>query len=112
MAQDALVRGLTDGEALGNGVTRLVLRNHGIDVFNEPAIRLWGSGAQMAEFGIGAAVNARAIVGINNVATGAAAGAVIARLVVGAEEIERRIQEPSFLQADEHGIGAVFRAQA
>ena len=68
--------------------------------------------AVVASRGVLLRVDARAIVGVDDVAGGAAAGAVVARLIVGAEQVERRIQQPRLLQADEHRIGAVERAEA
>ena len=60
----------------------------------------------------GPGVDRRAVVGVDDVAGGAAAGAVVAGVVVGAQEVERRIEQPRLLQADEHRIGAVLGAQA
>ena len=54
----------------------------------------------------------RAVVGVDDVAGGAAAGAVVAGVVVGAEEVERRVEQARLLQADEDGVGAVLGAQA
>ena len=68
--------------------------------------------AAVAVLGIGPRMDRRAIVGIDHVAGGAAAGAIIAGLVVGAEEVQRRIEQARFLQADEDGIGAVLGAEA
>ena len=47
-----------------------------------------------------------AIIGVDDVARGASAGAIIAGLIVCAGEIEERIQEARFLKAEKHGIGA------
>ena len=52
-------------------------------------------------FGIGAGVDRRAVVGVDDVAGGAAAGAVVAGMVVGAQEIERRVEQARLLQAEE-----------
>ena len=54
----------------------------------------------------------RAVVGVDDVAGGAAAGAVVARVVVGAEELEHRVEQARLLDAEEHGVGAVQRAEA
>src|ERR1700722_12421801 len=66
----------------------------------------------MTILSIGTGVYAGAIVGIDDVAGGAAAGAIIAGMVVGAKEIEGRIEQARALQAHENGIGAVFGAEA
>src|SRR5262245_56009299 len=42
---------------------------------------------------------------------GAAAGAIVARMTRRAEEVESRIKQPRFLQADEHRVRAIDRAQ-
>ncbi len=60
----------------------------------------------------GPGIDRRAIVGVDDVAGGAAARAIVAGMIVGAEEIQRRIEQPRLLQADEHRIGAVLGAQA
>src|SRR5262249_33677152 len=57
-------------------------------------------------------MDARAIIGIDHVAGSAAARAIVAGMVVRAEEIQRRVQQAGLLQTDEHGIGAVLRAKA
>src|SRR5947209_191477 len=51
--------------------------------------------------GVGAGVDERAVVGVDDVARGAAARSKIAGMVVGAQEVEGRVEEPGFLQADE-----------
>src|SRR5205085_7493679 len=99
-------------EAMCNRVARLILGNRGIDAFNKLAIWKRRCRTEVAEFGIRPAMQRRAVIRIDHVAGRAAAGAIIARLIVRAEEIERRIEQPRLLQADEYGIGAVFRAQA
>ena len=58
-----------------------------------------------------AGVRGRTIVGVNDVAGGAAARAIIARVIVRAEEAEQRIVQPRFLQAEENRIGAIERAE-
>ena len=68
--------------------------------------------AAIAELGVRAGVDRRAVVGVDDVAGGAAAGAIVAGVIVGAEEVERRIEQARFLQADEDGIGAVLGAEA
>ena len=54
-------------------------------------------------FGIGAGIDRRAVVGIDDVAGGAAAGAVVAGVVVGAQEVERRVEQAGLLQAEQTG---------
>src|SRR5580704_11830283 len=48
------------------------------------------------------------VVRIDDVARRAAAGAVIASVIVGARERKDRIEQARFLQAEEYGIGAQF----
>src|SRR4029077_4306459 len=71
-----------------------------------------GRRAPVAEFGVGAGVDRRAIICIDDVASRAAARAVIAGVVVGAEEIERGVEQPRARQADHDGIGSVLGAEA
>ena len=63
-------------------------------------------------FGVGAGVDPGAVVGVDDVAGGAAAGAVVAGVVVGAEEVERRVEQARLLQAENDGVGAVLGAEA
>ena len=67
--------------------------------------------AAVAERRIGPRMDRRAVVGVDHMAAGAAAGAIVARLVVGAEEVQRGIEEPRLVQAHEDWIRAVFGAQ-
>ena len=83
-------------------MARLVLRNHRIGGARPPLV----AGGRVL-----LGVNHRSIVRVNRVAGGAAAGSVIPRLIVGAEQIERRIHQPRLLQADDHRIGAIERAE-
>ena len=53
-----------------------------------------------------------AIVGVDDMARRAAAGPEIARVVVRAQRIERRIKQSRLLQPDEHWVGAIQRPQA
>src|SRR5947209_6459321 len=59
-----------------------------------------------------AASSGLAVVGVDHVTGGAAAGAEVAGLVVGAEEVKRRVEEARLDQADEHRVGAVLGAEA
>ena len=68
--------------------------------------------ALVAVLRVPAGVGRRAVVGVNGVAGRAAAGAVVAGVIVRAEEAQQRIVEPRFLQAEEHGVGAQERAVA
>src|SRR6202011_3781382 len=56
-------------------------------------------------------MNRRAVIGIKDMAGRAAARAVVAGVVVGAQEVQSRVEEPRLGQADEDGIGAVLGAQ-
>ena len=47
------------------------------------------------------------VVGVDHVASRAAGRTVVAGVVVGAEEIQRRIEQPRLLQVEPHRIGAV-----
>ena len=52
------------------------------------------------------------VVGVDHVARGAAGRTIIARVVVGAKKIERRIEKSRFLQTQIDRIGAVIRAKS
>ena len=60
----------------------------------------------------GPRMDRRTVIGIEHVAGRAAAGAIVAGMIVGAEEIERRIEQSRFLQTDEHRVSAVLGAEA
>ena len=60
----------------------------------------------------GTRVSRIAIVGVDDVAGGAAAGTVIARMIVGAWQGKDRIEQAGFLEAEENRVGAQFGAEA
>ena len=94
VADDALAGrdGVARCEAMLDRMARLVLGNG----------RVGGVGCRRGcRNGVRAGVDRRAIVGVDDVAGGAAAGAIVAGMVVGAEEVERRIEQARLLQADE-----------
>jgi hypothetical protein len=53
-----------------------------------------------------------AVIGIDHMTGAAAAGAVVARLIVGARKREQRIQQAGLLQSEECGIGTQLRSKA
>ena len=67
--------------------------------------------AHVAELRVLRGMFRRAIVGVDHVARRASAGAIIAGLVVRAREREQRIEQPRFLQAEKHRIGAQLRCR-
>jgi hypothetical protein len=85
VAHDALAgrNRVAGGELMLDGVARLVLRDHRI---------LAERSAAIAVDGIRPGMNERAIVRIDDVAGAAPARAIVARMIVRAEEIERRIE--------------------
>ena len=111
MADDALARRDRGGEAMGDGMTRFVRRDHWIGIGGE-AVGFCGRDAPVSVLGVRSGMNGRAVVGIDDVACRTAARAVVAGLIVGPEEIERRVQQTRLLQADEHRVGTVSRPQA
>src|SRR5208337_5333632 len=62
--------------------------------------------------GVKARVLGRAVVGIDDVAGRAAAGAIVAGMIVGPGQRQQRIHEARLLKSQEHGIGAVDGAEA
>ena len=98
--------------ASGSRGVKLDARSDGRARPSESSDRGSNDRAAIAELGVGAGVDRRAIVGVDDVARGAAAGAIVAGVIVGAEEVERRVEQARALQADEDGIGAVLGAEA
>ena len=68
--------------------------------------------AEMAVRGVGAGVRGVAIVGVDHVAGGAPGAAIVAGLIVGAEEVEQRVEQAGALQALKDGVGAREGAEA
>src|SRR5262249_176377 len=86
---------------------------------NRMALRLFVDGgilsaapAEMTVLRIRSGVGRIAVVGVDDVARGAAAAAVVAGLVVGAAKVERRIEQARALDALEDGIAAGEGAEA
>jgi hypothetical protein len=67
--------------------------------------------ALVAVRGVRAGMDGRAVVRVDDVARCAAAGAIIARMIVRAHEIERRIKQPRLVERHEYGVGAVLSAR-
>lgn len=84
-------------------VPRLVFGNHRV---------IGEAKTPIAELGIRTRVDRRAVVGVDHVARRAATRTVIARVIVRAQEVERRVEQSGFGQADEDRIGAILGAQA
>ena len=90
-------------QAVLDGVAFFVLLDGGVG---------GGAVAQVTVRGVGAGVRGVAIVGVDHVAGGAAGAAIVAGLVVGAEEVEQRVEQAGALQALEDGVGAGEGAEA
>ena len=54
----------------------------------------------------------RTVVGVDDMAAGAAAGAVVAGVVIGAEEVQRGVEQACLGEADHDGVGAVLGTKA
>ena len=102
VADDALAARNGSREAVLDRMAGLVLGNRRIARLTQTAI---------AGNPVGPGIHGRPVVGVDDVTRRAAARAVIARVVVGPQKIERRIQQPRLLEADETGVGAVFGSQ-
>ncbi len=99
-----------DALAAGNGERELVAdRMAGAVLGNGRVGRK--ARALVAEAGIRPRMHGRAVVGVDHVAAAATAGAVVAGVVIGAEEIQRRIEQAGLLQPQKNRVGAIFRAQ-
>ena len=105
VTDDALAGGnaVAGRELVVDRVAALVLRNRGVD---------GEAFAAVAELRVGTGVDWRAIVRVDDMAAGAAAGAVVAGMVIGAEEVQRGVEQPRLGEADHDGVGAVFGAKA
>jgi len=103
VAGHALARRNARGEDVPDRVPRLVLRQRGIGARRAAAV---------AGRGVGTRVHRRAVVRVHHVAGAAAARAVIAGVVVRAEEREQRIEETRLLRAEDHRVDAVERPRA
>ena len=103
VAVHALGRRDGAGELVFDRVALLLFGDHGIGGESE---------ALVAIFGPRAGVGGGAIVGVGDVAGGATGGAEVARVVVGAHEIEHGIVEAGFLEIKVNGIYAIVCAEA
>ncbi len=91
------------GELVFDRVALLLFGDHGVGGEREPLV---------AELGERAGVGRRAVVGVGDVAGGAAGGAEVARVVVAAHEIEQRVVQAGFLEIEVNGVDAVEGAEA
>ena len=105
VADDALAGGnaVARRELVMDRVAALLLRDRGVD---RKAL------AAIAELRVGTGVDRRTVVGVDDMAARAAAGAVVAGMVVGTEEVERWVEQPRLCEADHDRVGAVFGAEA
>ena len=95
----------------GNGARQTVLDGVAFFVLLDGGVG-GGAVAQMAARGVGTGVRGVAIVGVDHVAGGAPGAAIVAGLIVGAEEVEQRIEQAGALQALEYRVGAREGAEA
>ena len=103
VADHALAGGNGASERMFDGMAGLGLVDRGIG---------GGACAAVAKLCVCGGVRWIVVVGVDDVAGGAAAGAVVAGVIVGAGKRHDRIEEAGFLQAEENGIGAEFSAEA
>ena len=103
VAHDALARRNRIRERVRDRMTRFVFRDHRIG-------RLCHS--RIARLRVLRGMHDGPIVGVHRVACRASARAIVAGLVVGAEQIERRIHQPCLLKTDEYRVRTIQRAKA
>src|SRR5215213_7004166 len=90
-------------ELVFDWVTRFIFLNRGVGCLRTPEIsRL------MIRSGVGRI----AIVCVDNVTRGAAGGTVVTRVIVGAEEVQRWIEQACFLNPEKHWIRALSSTKA
>ena len=99
-----------DALAAGNGKRELVVDRMAGTILGNGRVRRKACAA-IAEAGIRPRMDRRTIVGINHVASAAAARSVVARVVVGSQKIQRRIEQAGLLQPEKNRVRAVGRAQ-
>ena len=94
-------------------VARLVAGDGGVRLLRQPAVAGLRPGARVVGLREPAAarVEGVAVVGVDDVAGGAAARAVVARVVVRPEHVQRRVEEARALQVQPHRVGAVVRPE-
>ncbi len=105
VAGHALARRDRTGEDVLDGMPGLVLRDGRVDAPAQPAV------AELVAR-VGPGIGPGAVVRVDDVAGGAAAGAVVSGVVVGSRQREHRVHEARLLGADDHGIGPVQRPDA
>ena len=93
VADDALAGRNRARELVLDRMARFVLRNGRIDL---RAVAL------IAVRGVGPGMHRRAVVGVDHMAGRAAAGAVVAGMIVGAGQRKQRIEQARLLQAQKH----------
>ena len=103
VAGDALARWNRGREFVLDRMAGFVLGDRRIGVLAQPT---------MPRLSVRAGVHRRAIVGIDDVTRRATARPIIAGVIVGAEEVERRVEQTSLLQPNENRVGAVLSTES
>jgi len=103
MADDALAGGDSRDKPVLDRVSPLGAWDRWIGLEAEPLV---------AELRVRARVHWGSIVRVDHVAGRAAAGAIVAGVVVGTQKVQCRVEQSGLRQADEHGIGAVLRPKS
>src|SRR5271165_4157884 len=103
MADDALASGDSGDKLVLDRVSPLGARDSWIGLEAEPLV---------AEQRVRARVHRGSIIRVDHVAGRAAAGAIVAGVVIGTQEVERRVLQPGLLQGDKNRIGAVAGSQS
>ncbi len=102
VADDALRRGDRVGQNMLDRVAPLLPRDRRIGGRRR---------SEVAEFRVLAGVRRVAVVGVDHVTRRAPGGAKVAGVVVGAEHVQRRVQQARLLQSQEDRVGAQERAE-
>ena len=103
VTDDALARRDRPRERVTDRMAPLAVRNGRID---------GGARAEVARARVRSGVEPVAVVGVDHVAGAAAAGAIVPGMIVGAEERERRVEQPGALETLEDRVRARERAVA
>lgn len=104
MTDHALTGGdcISFGKTVLNRMSRFILGNRGIRT---------EARATIPKLPVGARGNRRAIIRIDHVTSRAATGSIITRVIIGSQEVERRVKEARFRCTNDRRIGSILRAQ-
>ena len=111
VADDALAGWHSQFELVLDRVPGFILRNCGIDRL-DPVVYFSRRSSAIAVFCGETAVCTTAVVSVKDVTSAASAAAIIARVIVGAHEVESGVKQASFRQTDINRVRSIFGTHA